>query len=69
LAGVSIIFYACLKRRKYLIIINHVLWNIIGDAYGIFYLVLKDSFPVVKKLFSSEYLCMTKEELIPCEFL
>ena len=79
LAGVSMMFYACLKRQGYLITIMHVLWNIIrffmfsffifGAAYGIFYLVLKDSVAVVKKLFSSEFLCNTKEQLIPCEFL
>ena len=78
-AGVSMMFYACLKRQGYLITIMHVLWNIIrffmfsffifGAAYGIFYLVLKDSVAVVKKLFSSEFLCNTKEQLIPCEFL
>ena len=79
LAGVSMMFYACLKRQGYLITIMHILWNIIrffmfsffifGAAYGIFYLVLKDSVAVVKKLFS-ENLCNSEEEnLIPCAFL
>ena len=78
-AGVSMMFYACLKRQGYLITIMHVLWNIIrffmfsffifGAAYGIFYLVLKDSVAVVKRLFSSEILCKTRDELIPCAFL
>lgn len=79
LAGVSMMFYACLKRQAYLITIMHVLWNIIrffmfsffifGAAYGIFYLVLKDSVAVVKELFSYENLGNTKEELIPRVFL
>jgi hypothetical protein len=44
-AGVSMMFYACLKRQGYLITLMHVLWNIIrffifsfflyGTAYGI----------------------------------
>ena len=29
LAGVSMMFYACLKRQGYLITLMHVLWNII----------------------------------------
>ena len=72
-------FYACLKRQVYLITIMHVLWNIIrffmfsffifGAAYGIFYLVLKDSVAVVKELFSFENLGNTKKELIPRVFL
>ena len=47
LAGISIMFYACLKRQGYLITFMHVLWNIIrffmfsffifGAAYGIFF--------------------------------
>jgi len=51
-AGVSMMFYACLKRQGYLITFMHVLWNIIrffifsfflyGTAYGIFFLILRD---------------------------
>ena len=68
-------FYACLKRQAYLITIMHVLWNIIrffmfsfiifGAAYGIFYLVLKDSIAVVKQLFEKEFLEKYDKNLFP----
>ena len=60
-AGISMMFYACLKRQGYLIIFMHVLWNVIrffifsfflfGTAYGIFFLVLRDSRGVVRIIF------------------
>ena len=78
LAGVAMMFYACLKRQGYLITIMHVLWNIIrffmfsffifGAAYGIFDLVLKDTVALIKKLFSDENLGNIKD-LVPKEFL
>ena len=64
LAGISMMFYACLKRQGYLITFMHVLWNIIrffmfsffifGAAYGIFFLALRDSIAVVKQLFDPD---------------
>ena len=52
-AGVSMMFFACLKRQGYLITFMHVLWNVIrffiisfflyGTAYGIGFLVIRDS--------------------------
>ena len=76
-AGITMMFYACLKRQGYLITIMHVLWNtirffmfslfIFGAAYGIFDLVLKDSIWVVKKLFIEKELKNLKG-LIPTEF-
>ena len=66
LAGISLMFYACLKRQGYLITLMHVLWNIIrffmfsffifGTAYGIFDLALTDSIAVIQYLFSNEYM-------------
>ena len=63
LAGISMMFYACLKRQGYLITFMHVLWNIIrffmfsffifGAAYGIFFLALRDSIAVVDNLFDA----------------
>ena len=60
-AGVSMMFYACLKRQGYLITFMHVLWNVIrffmfsfflyGTAYGIFFLVLNDFIAVIMYLF------------------
>ena len=62
-AGVSMMFYACLKRQGYLIILMHVLWNAIrffifsfflyGTAYGIFFIILSDLIGVMKKIFLS----------------
>jgi len=64
-SGVSMMFYACLKRQGYLITFMHVFWNIIrffivsfflyGTAYGIFFLILKDLISCANKIFS-EYL-------------
>ena len=75
LAGVSIMFYACLKRQGYLITIMHVLWNIIrffmfsffifGAAYGIFFLALRDSIAVVQGLFKYEFLDNPSKNLFP----
>ena len=52
-AGVSMMFFACLKRQGYLLTFMHVLWNVIrffifsfflyGTAYGIGFLVIRDS--------------------------
>ena len=80
LAGVAMMFYACLKRQGYLITIMHVLWNVIrffmfsffifGAAYGIFDLILRDSVALVKKLFSDECLGKMKDpDLVPSAFL
>jgi hypothetical protein len=78
LAGVAMMFYACLKRQGYLITIMHILWNIIrffmfsffiyGAAYGIFELVLKDSIAVIQHLFSENKLGKIKG-LVPKSFL
>ena len=63
-AGVSMMFYACLKRQGYLITLMHVLWNIIrffnfsfflyGTAYGIIFLILNDLIGVMKIIFLEE---------------
>ena len=60
-AGVSMMFYACLKRQGYLITLMHVLWNVIrffifsfflyGTAYGIIFLILSDLIGVMKMIF------------------
>ena len=75
LAGVSMMFYACLKRQGYLITFMHVLWNIIrffmfsffifGAAYGIFFLALRDSIAVVRGLFKYEFLDKPSKNLFP----
>ena len=62
-AGVSMMFYACLKRQGYLITFMHVLWNVIrffmlsffliGTAYGIFFLILKDLIFCMNQLFDN----------------
>ena len=75
LAGVSMMFYACLKRQGYLITFMHVLWNIIrffmfsffifGAAYGIFFLALRDSIAVVQGLFKYEFLDKPSKNLFP----
>ena len=69
-AGVSMMFYACLKRQGYLITFMHVIWNIIrffivsfflfGTAYGIFFLILKDLISCANKIFD-QYLIREKE--------
>ena len=76
LAGISMMFYACLKRQGYLITFMHVLWNIIrffmfsffifGAAYGIFFLALKDSIAVVDNLFNADgFLKAPQKNLFP----
>ena len=60
-AGVSMMFYACLKRQGYLIPLMHVLLNAIrffifsfflyGTTYGIFFLILSDLIGVMKMIF------------------
>ena len=60
-AGVSMMFYACLKRQGYLITFMHVIWNVIrffifsfflyGTAYGIAFLSIRDSIVVIKYIF------------------
>jgi len=61
-AGVSMMFYACLKRQGYLITFMHVLWNVIrffifsyflyGTAYGVFYDILSDLIGVMKMIYT-----------------
>ena len=63
-AGVSMMFYACLKRQGYLITLMHILWNIIrffifsfflyGTAYGIIFLILSDLIGVMKIIFKEK---------------
>ena len=70
-AGVSMMFYACLKRQGYLITFMHVLWNVIrffmfsfflyGTAYGIGFLAIRDSIAVIKKLFGDN---LSQNELV-----
>ena len=60
-AGVSMMFYACLKRQGYLITFMHVLWNVIrffmfsfflyGTAYGIAFLSIRDSIALMQYIF------------------
>ena len=60
-AGVSMMFYSCLKRQGYLIIFMHVLWNsirffmvsffIFGTFYGKYYCIFQDSIGLVYNLF------------------
>ena len=60
-AGVSMMFYACLKRQGYLITLMHVFWNIIrffifsfflyGTAYGIIFNILSDLIGAMKMIF------------------
>ena len=60
-AGVSMMFYACLKRQGYLITLMHVLWNIIrffifsfflfGTAYGIIFIIFGDLIGVMRMIF------------------
>ena len=61
-AAVSMMFYVCLKRQGYLIIFMHVLWNTIrffifsfflfGTAYGILFLIMRDSKAIVFSIFN-----------------
>ena len=60
-AGVSMMFYACLKRQGYLLTFMHVLWNVIrffmfslflyGTAYGIGFLAIRDSIAYIMYVF------------------
>ena len=62
-AGISMMFYACLKRQGYLITFMHILWNIIrffifsfflyGTAYGVFYDILSDLIAVMNMIFKN----------------
>ena len=61
-AGVSMMFYACLKRQGYLLTFMKILWNIIrffmfsfflyGTAYGIGFLAIRDSIAYIMYVFS-----------------
>ena len=61
-AGVSMMFYACLKRQGYLLTFMKVLWNIIrffvfsfflyGTAYGIGFLALRDAVAYIMYVFN-----------------
>ena len=63
-AGISMMFYACLKRQGYLITIMHVLWNTIryfivsfflfGTAFGVLFLILRDSVAVIYQIFEKD---------------
>ena len=65
-AGVSMMFYACLKRQGYLQVFMHALWNIIrffmfsfffyGAAYGMCYLALRDAVAYVMFIFGEDNL-------------
>ena len=65
-AGISLMFYACLKRQGYLLTFMHVLWNIIrffmfsfflyGTAYGIGFLAIRDSIAYLMYVFGEENL-------------
>ena len=72
-AGVSMMFYACLKRQGYLITIMHVLWNVIrffmfsfflyGTAYGIFFLVINDSIALIMHIFNENLFLSDENEV------
>ena len=74
-AGVSMMFYACLKRQGYLITFMHILWNIIrffmfsffifGAIYGILYLILKDLIVVIHEFFTPSFINDKNNELLP----
>ena len=73
-AGVSMMFYACLKRQGYLLTFMHVLWNIIrffmfsfflyGTAYGIGFLAIRDSIAYLMYVFGNENLELDEPKLI-----
>ena len=73
-AGVSMMFYACLKRQGYLITFMHVLWNVIrffmfsfflyGTAYGIAFLSIRDSIAVIKYIFGKKNLETTQPKVL-----
>ena len=72
-AGVSMMFYACLKRQGYLLTFMHVLWNVIrffmfsfflyGTAYGIGFLAIRDSIAYMMYIFN-ENLALDNPKLI-----
>ena len=72
-AGVSMMFYACLKRQGYFLTFMHVLWNVIrffmfsfflyGTAYGIGFLAIGDSIAYMMYVFN-ENLYENKPKLI-----
>jgi hypothetical protein len=65
-AGVSMMFYVCLRNQGYLATFMHVLWNIIrffifsfffyGGAYGMCYLALRDAVAYVMHFFGEDNL-------------
>ena len=73
-AGVSLMFYACLKRQGYLLTFMHVLWNVIrffmfsfflyGTAYGIGFLAIRDSIAYFMYVFGEENLQLDEPKLI-----
>ena len=74
-AGVSMMFYVCLRNQGYLAIFMHVLWNIIrffifsfffyGGAYGMCYLALRDAVAYVMFVFGENNLVSDKSYLVP----
>ena len=62
--GISMMFYACLKRQGYLITFMIVLWNIIrffifsfflfGATYGILFLMFRDAMAIVYNVFEEK---------------
>lgn len=62
-ASVSMMFFDCLRRQGYLLTFIHVLWNIIrffifsfflyGTAYGIGFLVMRDTIPYIMYIFEN----------------
>ena len=75
-AGVSMMFYVCLRNQGYLATFMHVLWNIIrffifsfffyGGAYGMCYLALRDAVAYVIYFFGEENLLLNgKTYLVP----
>ena len=73
-AGVSMMFYACLKRQGYLLTFMHVLWNVIrffmfsfflyGTAYGIGFLAIRDSIAYLMYVFGDNLNDDTNTKLI-----
>jgi hypothetical protein len=74
-AGISMMFYACLRRQGYLKLFMHVLWNIVrffifsyffyGAAYGMCYLALRDAVAYVMFIFGEDNLNLEKPFLVP----
>ena len=73
--GISMMFYACLKRQGYLMTFMHLFWNIIrffmfsffifGAFYGIFSLALKDYVAVFYNYFETEEYTMPTMPTMP----